>query len=68
MLLPKGFFKCNHGLRQGDPLSPYLIIIIADLLERMVAKAKSVGLVQDFPFRGGLSFLLFSSRMIIFSW
>lgn len=52
---PKRFFKGNHGLHQGDPLSPYLFIIVVDLLGRMVAKVEKVGLIQGFPFRGGLS-------------
>lgn len=44
----KGFFKGCHGLRQGDPLSPYLFIMVVDLLERMIAKVEPVGLVEGF--------------------
>lgn len=51
----RGFFKGSRGFRHGDPLSPYLFIIVADLLARMVAKVEFVGLVKGFPFRGGLS-------------
>lgn len=55
---PKGFFKGGRGLRQGDLLSPYLLIMVADLLGRMMIKVNSVGLVQSFyPNGGGLSVL-----------
>lgn len=46
--IPKGFFKGSRGLCQGDPLFPYLFIIVANLLERMAAKANSVGLIEGF--------------------
>lgn len=48
MAPPRDFFKGNRGLRQGDPLSPYLFIMVADLLGRLSAKAKTVGLFEGF--------------------
>lgn len=51
--VPKGFFKGSCGLRQGGPLSPYLFIIVADLLGRMVRKATAVGLIQGFSLPSG---------------
>lgn len=40
---PAGFFSSSQGVRQGDPLSPFLFIILAKALSRFVHKVHSQG-------------------------
>lgn len=50
---PKGFFKGSRGLRQGDPLSPYLFIVVVELLSKLVRKAELCGLFVGFSLNEG---------------
>lgn len=40
---PTGFFKAQRGLRQGDPLSPFLFVIVMEGLNNMIKSAKVNG-------------------------
>ncbi|GJR79308.1 transposon TX1 uncharacterized 149 kDa protein [Tanacetum coccineum] len=41
---PTEFFSMKRGLRQGDPLSPFLFNIVSEGLNVLLTKAKEVGL------------------------
>ncbi|XP_016206848.1 uncharacterized protein LOC107647266 [Arachis ipaensis] len=62
-------FKMERGLRQGDPLSPFLIILVVDVLHRMVGEAVRNGRIS--PLLVGrdkieLSHLQFADDTILF--
>lgn len=40
---PQGFFDSNKGIRQGDPISPFLFIILVEVLGRLISKKQSNG-------------------------
>lgn len=42
--IPGKNFQCRRGVRQGDPLSPLLFVLAADLLQHIINKACSQGL------------------------
>ena len=45
---PRGKFKGSRGLRQGDPLSPFLFTLVADVLGRLIDKAKDSDAIHGF--------------------
>jgi hypothetical protein len=47
--VPCGHITPSRGLRQGDPISPYLFLICAEVLSSMLTRANSDGLLSGIP-------------------
>ncbi|GJX92045.1 RNA-directed DNA polymerase, eukaryota, reverse transcriptase zinc-binding domain protein [Tanacetum coccineum] len=65
-----GYFQGGRGLRQGDPMSPYLFILVMEILTLLVEKR--VNGSSDFKYHYGckdmrLTYFCFADDLIMFS-
>jgi hypothetical protein len=63
------YFQTKKGLWQGDPLSPVLFNLVADMLAIFITRAKEDGQIQGLIPRlvdGGLSILQYADDTILF--
>ena len=69
---PAGFFGSSRDLRQGDPLSPLLFLMVMEVLSRLLRRTEEGDFLRGFQAspnaRGGLhiSHLLFADDTILF--
>ncbi|RVX22620.1 putative ribonuclease H protein [Vitis vinifera] len=66
----KEWVKASRGLRQGDPLFPFLFTIVADVLSRMLLRAEERNVFEGFRVgrnRTRVSHLQFADDTIFFS-
>jgi hypothetical protein len=62
---PTGFFNSSRGLRQDNPLSPFLFVIVVETLSKMITAIVDRGFLSSFsvgsrPPTVNISHLLFA--------
>lgn len=63
-----GFFKSTKGIRQGDPLSPYLFVLAMECLSRLLLSGYDAGYIGYHPRTEDLkiSHLMFADDVMVF--
>jgi hypothetical protein len=66
---PSPKFNPNRGIRQGDPLSPYLFILCADVFSTMITNSQDLNLINGINIAQNapkISHLFFADDSLIF--
>eukprot|EP00268_Persea_americana_P038868 TRINITY_DN38524_c0_g1_i1.p1 TRINITY_DN38524_c0_g1~~TRINITY_DN38524_c0_g1_i1.p1 ORF type:complete len:155 (+),score=21.32 TRINITY_DN38524_c0_g1_i1:451-915(+) len=66
---PRGSIPAHRGIRQGDPLSPFLFVIVAKAVSRMIMAVASEDLISGFKVCDSIpptSLLHFADDTLIF--
>jgi hypothetical protein len=67
---PFGLFCPERGLRQGDPLSPFLFILGTEVISRLLIRLESQDLLKGIKIAKNcspISYLLFADDLILFA-
>ena len=69
---PEGFFQNSRGLRQGDPLSPYLFVIAMEVFSSFLKRVVEGGFMSGYKVKDRneegvqISHLLFADDTLVF--
>lgn len=64
-----GFFKSSRGIRQGDPIAPYLFVIASEVLSRGLSASFQAGRLKGYAGPRGvlqISHLLYADDTVVF--